>query len=390
MADVNEMSTRETYSKATFGAPSLSASSRTNILMPDPGNAIKFSGSRWSRAHRILLALVILLLLISIALAATLAVFYLRLTKVADDSSNVCVTPACVQYAAMFSENMNRAADPCEDFYEYACGGWIRKNEISADELSHGVYDTIDRAVLLTLRDALEEPVIVEYSEATRKTRKLYEECIDIASVDERKAMPLRQLLRDLNATSWPITEAQWDPVRFDLTRLLAVAWLHGFDAIYDLSVGVDDRHSDRHILTLDSASLGLGENTKNQYLNRTEYGHYINAYRRYMNDIAKILNPGASDYSLDTRKLLDFETELAMVHADPYERQNSVKLNNVTNLRNLSATYTAVDWTRLISMIRPHAIEIGPNDSIVVVQPAYMRDVDDLLRYGIYEERLK
>ena len=49
--------------------------------------------------------------------------------------------------AARIIENMDPAADPCDDFFQYACGGWLQSNEIPEEDSSFGTLDGISEEV---------------------------------------------------------------------------------------------------------------------------------------------------------------------------------------------------------------------------------------------------
>lgn len=47
-----------------------------------------------------------------------------------DPSHSTCLTEACIRVAGKILESLDRGVSPCEDFYQFSCGGWIRKNPL--------------------------------------------------------------------------------------------------------------------------------------------------------------------------------------------------------------------------------------------------------------------
>jgi membrane metallo-endopeptidase-like protein 1 len=52
------------------------------------------------------------------------------LTMFSANSSDLCLTPTCVKAAAVMLDNMNANANPCDNFYEFMCGGYMEKSII--------------------------------------------------------------------------------------------------------------------------------------------------------------------------------------------------------------------------------------------------------------------
>jgi hypothetical protein len=67
---------------------------------------------------------VIALLAVVIALAVVLGV------RRSEGGEDVCLTDGCIQLSAQIAASLNQSVDPCEDFYEFSCGNWIRNNAI--------------------------------------------------------------------------------------------------------------------------------------------------------------------------------------------------------------------------------------------------------------------
>ena len=83
--------------------------------------------------------------------------------------------------------SMDKAIDPCQDFYQYSCGGWQKKNPIPPDQTSWGVYGKLYQDNLVFLRGILEEAARTKQRDAVaQKIGDYYSGCMDEAAVNKR------------------------------------------------------------------------------------------------------------------------------------------------------------------------------------------------------------
>jgi putative endopeptidase len=93
--------------------------------------------------------------------------------------------------------SMDQTADPCVDFFQYSCGGWIKKNPIPADQSSWDTYSKMQDENTARLRGILEEAAVASPGRdaVTQKIGDYYASCMDEKTVDAAGARPLQPYL---------------------------------------------------------------------------------------------------------------------------------------------------------------------------------------------------
>src|SRR6185436_11470883 len=94
---------------------------------------------------------------------------------------------------------IDRSADACTDFFQYACGAWMAKNPIPADRSSWGRFDELQERNNETLRKIL-DAAAAGRDPSSKKIGDYYASCMDETAINAKGAAPLDPLLKKIAA----------------------------------------------------------------------------------------------------------------------------------------------------------------------------------------------
>ncbi|XP_017899192.1 PREDICTED: phosphate-regulating neutral endopeptidase-like [Capra hircus] len=301
-----------------------------------------------------------------------------------------CLKPECIEAAASILSKVNLSVDPCDNFFRFACDGWIHSNPIPEDMPSYGIYPWLRRNVDLKLKALLEKSISRRRdTEAIQKAKILYSSCMNEKAIEKADAKPLLHILRH-SPFRWPVLESNigpegvWSERKFSLLQTLATFRGQYSNSVFiRLYVSSDDKMSNEHILKLDQAALSLA--VREDYLdNSTEAKSYRDALYKFMVDTAVLLGANSSRAEHDMKSVLRLEIKIAEIMI-PHENRTSEAMYNKMNISQLSAMIPQFDWLSYIKKVidvrlYPELKDIGPSENVVVRVPQYFKDLFRIL----------
>ncbi|XP_011629585.1 neprilysin-4-like isoform X2 [Pogonomyrmex barbatus] len=273
---------------------------------------------------------------------------------------------------------MDKSVDPCEDFYQYACGNWAKRNPIPKDKAGYDTFEMLRESLDSVLRELLEDPISgdadeINADDATVKAKYLFQSCMNHDILKQRMEQPLIRLLDYLGG--WPILRPDWNPDKFDWLLLTAQLRLYNNDVLISEWVGPDIKNSDKYVIQFDQTSLGLP--TRDYFL-QSSNTIYLEAYKDYLMKIAILLGASLDNVTIQAKEMIEFETQLASITSSPDERRNFSELYQRMSIGELRTLVPQIDWRRYLSIVLARPINFS--EPVVVFALQYIQDLVVLL----------
>ncbi|XP_063350408.1 endothelin-converting enzyme 2b isoform X1 [Pelmatolapia mariae] len=313
----------------------------------------------------------VLLLAALLALLACLVVLGLGFSS--DSGRGLCLSEACVTVASQIVEAMDRSADPCQDFYQFACGGWMRKNPLPDGRSRWSTFNSIWEQNQALLKHLLENGTFNGSSEAERKTQSYYLSCLNTQRIEELGAQPLVDLITKIGG--WNMT-GPWDKDNF-MDVLKVVSGPYRAQPFFSVGVSADPKNSNSNVIQVDQSGLFLP--SRDYYLNKTANEKVLVAYLDYMVELGMLLGGERSSTQAQMQQIMDFETALANITVPQDQRRDEEKIYHKVTIAELQVLAPAIDWLDyLSSSLSP--LELNDTEPVVLYAKEYLQQVSELI----------
>ncbi|KAI0636818.1 Metalloprotease [Trametes polyzona] len=212
----------------------------------------------------------------------------------------VCLSPSCINLASSVLSSLDESQDPCENFYDFANGGWLKAHPIPSDKGSFGNFEALAQQNQRLLQQILSQDSSSRFAEVSalantdydeqilKKIRGLYASCLGEDRLNEVGEKPLRDIvkkIRDAYRGKTTFIDSSKDRDSEFRDRLTAtVAFLHsrGIDALFSYDID-GDIGNDPNSMTLWIGQAELGLPSKEYYEEEPIVALYQNVLERLL-----------------------------------------------------------------------------------------------------------
>jgi len=265
---------------------------------------------------------------------------------------------------------IDTTAKACTNFFQYATGGWLKRDTIPAAYSSSGVgrdmQDRNELVVRAVLDDAAARRASLPAGSTQRKLGTFYATCMDSTAAERQGLAPLRPALARIAAAG--AREA----------ILAQVAELHadGVNVLFRYRPEVAPHDAAHYMAQFFAGGLGLPD--RDYYTNQGASADSLRrAYVEYLARLFVLAGQDQASARADAAKVMAIETELAKASLTRVARREPSATDHPMPVAELHALTPNVDWTqyfRAIGLVRP-------GGQVNVAEPAFMRRVSELLQ---------
>ncbi|XP_028410335.1 endothelin-converting enzyme homolog [Dendronephthya gigantea] len=306
-------------------------------------------------------------------------------TESETDSGTTCTSPTCVVSAADILDKLDQSTKPCDDFYQFCCGGFLEKGDVPDYNSKIGMVHKGVAIIQRNLKNLFENNQLMStYSKLNSSLHPPfvhYQSCMNESYIEDAGVRPVYNLIEKHG--SWGITNANWSEDAWTLEKMLGRALA---DVQAPVFLAMDVKHSifktSEKFITISGGFSGFDETTFDEEQLRSKKlvlkhkkSEGLDVYEDYRKFMSTVFNLFGSNSSVDdeVNRIVDLEDNFLRVRNLSEETDlkalKDIAIMTVSELNNL--TSFKFNWTLYLEEIfKGTSRSIALDEKIMIYMP--------------------
>ena len=275
---------------------------------------------------------------------------------------------AQAQKTGIYPENLDKNVKPGEDFYEFACGGWMKNTPLPAAFSRYGSFDKLGEDNNQRINSILNEMLKNSYEKGTveQKLSDFYKLAMDSVRRNREGVRPVMAMMKEIAAAK------TIDDLRAFQNKYAAF----GYGVPMGIGFGADEKNASMNILNIYQGGLTLGQ--KEYYLDNDKATKEIReAYKKHIARMFQLFGFKKSEVGKKVKLILEYETALAKVSKNRTELRDVEANYNKMTLKEFQTKYPNIPLEKFLNAegVRSEFLQ-----EMVVGQPSFLEGANALI----------
>ena len=233
---------------------------------------------------------------------------------------------------------MDKTVDPCVNFYQYACGTWMKNNPIPPDKSRWGRFNELAEYNQYVLRDILDQVETPgQHTAVQKKVGDYYAACMDEATIEKKGTAPLTPTMNAIAAVK----------TKPELIQEVGVLQQNGVTALFSFGQMPDMHDSRQTIANLDQGGLTLPD--RDYYIKDDPKS--VETRQKYLEHVQKMFELAGDKPEVaaaEAKTVLAVETGLAKAYMDRTARRDPKTRDHmmqVTEVETLAPNFDLTEY---------------------------------------------